>query len=131
MKKSVHYSELTITIREDKYSSGFPVKLKKGLVDALGVKPEDIKSKQYTREVEEICTLRDYMKTYSVGAYHHFVFKVMGNDIDVIGIEDFERIYNPKILDDYLVVDATRQESGYDCTNYDCRHHLTIQKAGS
>ena len=92
MKKSVHYSELTITIREDKYGSGFPVKLKNGLVDMLGVKPEDIKSKQYTKQVDEICTLRDYMKTYSAGAYHHFVFEVMGADIDVIGIEDFERI---------------------------------------
>lgn len=131
MKKSVHYSEITITIREDKYSSGFPVGLKKGLVDALCVKPEDIKCRQYTREVDEICTLRDYMKTYSVGAYHHFAFKVMGADIDVIGIEDFERIYNPKILDDYLVVDAIQQEFGVDCTNYECCHHLTIQKAGS
>ena len=128
MKKSVCVTELTLTIREDRYKSGFAVSLKRELLEHFGVAPNDINSKQYMKVVEETCTLRDYIKKHSVGAYHHFRFKVMGTEIDVIGIEEFERIYNPRILDEYVVVDVQESSVGNDCCNYQCFHDLTIDR---
>lgn len=86
---------------------------------------KDIKNKYGIKE--KILTLREYLRAYSRGAYHHFIFDINFVKIDVIGVEDFERVYQPQLLDKYYVVRDITKEYGGDCTNYQCEHNLIIE----
>ena len=86
---------------------------------------EEIKKKYGI--TEKYLTLREYLNKHACGAYHDFHFKIDGNiSVKVCGASDFERIYNPKILDGYYVVKDETESFGSNCENYSCRHHLTL-----
>lgn len=77
---------------------------------------------------EKYLTLREYLKKHSCGAYHNFIFKIEGIDVDVMGIEQFERYYNSSLLDKYFVLKDNRKEFGSNCENYNCEHYLELVK---
>lgn len=72
-------------------------------------------------------TLKEYISGYQAGAYHRFIFTIGNKEIDVIGISDFISVYNPDLLEEYEVVSVETKEEGSDCTNYECRHYLTLK----
>lgn len=76
----------------------------------------------------EYPTLREYINEKSCGAYHHFIFNVYNCSIDVIGVNDFERIYKKDILDTFCVIKDETKSNGNDCTNYDCKHFLELKE---
>ena len=78
---------------------------------------------------EFIVTLRQYLTEHSYGAYHHFKFIIMYTEINVTGVEDFERLYNKDILDQYEVIEDKETDNNGDCTNYCCEHRLTLRRA--
>lgn len=75
---------------------------------------------------EQFLTLREYLSKHSSGAYHHFVFQIYPLDIDVIGIEEFERYYNSKLLDEYFVIGDKKKDNHGNCENYQATHYLEI-----
>lgn len=74
-------------------------------------------------------TLREYIKEHSSGAYHSFNF-VIGRAIrvNVIDCDEFERYFNPALLDNYVVIDDSQIENGNNCENYECTHYLVIKE---
>ena len=75
---------------------------------------------------EKYQTLREHISNCECGAYHNFIFNIDGKEINVIGIYDFEKLYNPKLLDKYYVFNDDAKDNGGDCTNYKCEHYLDI-----
>lgn len=86
---------------------------------------KDIKEKYGIKE--KLLTLREYLNKYSKGAYHHFIFVINNAKIEVIGINEFERVYQPKLLDDFYVVNDICKDNGGDCTNYQATHNLILE----
>lgn len=73
-------------------------------------------------------TLREYINKNSYGAYHVFKFIIFDNvECSCIDTEDFERIYNPNILDMYLVISDNKKDNAGNCENYECEHHLVLK----
>lgn len=87
---------------------------------------KDIRAKYKLQE--KYLTLREYLKKYSCGAYHHFIFKISSINIDVIGIDEFERYYNGKLLDKYFVIRDDYSSNGGDCCTFDGKHILMIEE---
>lgn len=77
---------------------------------------------------EKKLTLREYISKNSFGAYHDFIFTICGVSVKVIGIEEFERVFNKDLLEQYLVIDDNRVSHGDNCENYECKHYLTLEK---
>ncbi len=74
-------------------------------------------------------TLREYINEHSSGAYHRFSFSIGGVlGANVIDCEEFERYFNPSLLDKYVVVDDKQSDNGGDCENYECNHYLAIKE---
>jgi len=74
-------------------------------------------------------TLREYISEHSSGAYHRFSFSIGGVlSADVIDCDEFERYFNPALLDKYVVVDDKQADNGGNCENYECRHYLVIKE---
>ena len=76
-------------------------------------------------------TLRQYINEISNGAYHRFYFDmelptITIKVIDICGVYDFERIYNPRFLDMFFVIADKSIDNGGDCENYECQHHLKL-----
>lgn len=103
--------------KENKYFNG---------MDKLGKKIKDTKEKYGIKEQYQ--TLREYLKKHSCGAYHQFIFEIDKIKIDVLDDHDFERMFNTKLLDKYFVVNDRTEDNGGDCTNYNCKHFLTIEE---
>lgn len=72
-------------------------------------------------------TLREYISEHENGAYHDFIFTINGISINVCGVREFGRIYNERLLDQYLVVEDKQNDNGGNCENYTCYHRLTIK----
>lgn len=74
-------------------------------------------------------TLREYINEHSSGAYHSFNFDI-GRTLsaNVIDCEEFERYFNPALLDKYVVVGDNQKDNGGDCENYECNHYLVIKE---
>ena len=74
-------------------------------------------------------TLREYITEHSCGAYHRFNFDI-GRTLsaNVIDCKEFERYFNPALLDKYVVVTDNESDNGGDCENYECNHHLVIKE---
>lgn len=77
---------------------------------------------------EQYLTLREYLKKHSIGAYHHFIFNINNVCINVIDDEDFETTYKSELLDQYYVINDTRESFGGNCENYECRHNLKLEE---
>ena len=77
---------------------------------------------------EKYQTLREYLKQHSCGAYHHFIFDLSNGDlhVNVIGIEEFERLYNKSLLDKYYVLNDLTSSNGGNCENYQGVHRLEL-----
>lgn len=75
---------------------------------------------------ERYQTLREYISNCECGAYHNFIFDIGGKKINVIGVYDFERFYNSKLLDKYYVLKDNAKDNGGNCENYKCEHYLDI-----
>lgn len=74
-------------------------------------------------------TLREYLKRYSKGAYHHFIFSIYNRHIEVNGVEDFEALYKAELLDKYRVIkDEEKSNDDYRCDNYRCEHYLELER---
>ena len=74
-------------------------------------------------------TLREYINEHSSGAYHRFNFSIGGVlGANVIDCEEFERYFNPALLDKYVVVGDNKKDNGGDCENYECNHYLVIKE---
>jgi hypothetical protein len=74
-------------------------------------------------------TLRQYINEHSSGSYHRFNFSIGGVlGANVIDCEEFERYFNPALLDKYVVVDDKQSDNGGDCENYECNHYLVIKE---
>jgi hypothetical protein len=74
-------------------------------------------------------TLRKYINEHSSGAYHRFNFSIGGVlGANVIDCEEFERYFNPALLDKYVVVDDKQSDNDGDCENYECNHYLVIKE---
>ena len=91
----------------------------------------EIKQKMYDEyEIKnKKMTLREYLRKHSIGAYHRFNFEINNGSIsvrDIIGVSDFESIYNPAWLDKYYVIGDTTEEFGSNCENYCCKHYLKL-----
>lgn len=81
------------------------------------------------KEFEKYPTLRTYINEHSRGSYHRFYF-ILINGIKVDGIssvDDFERYYNPKLLDEYYVTSDETKEFGSNCCDYCCEHYLSTK----
>ena len=76
---------------------------------------------------EKLLTLRQYIAKHGCGAYHYFLFEINGISIRVIGISEFERTYQPSLLDNYYVVKDISEDNGGDCCSYQCNHNLFIE----
>ena len=76
-------------------------------------------------------TLREYIKRNESGAYHTFVFIMpYYNDrisVKVDGIWDFEKIYQPKLLDMFYIISDNATNNGGNCENYHCTHKLELK----
>lgn len=74
-------------------------------------------------------TLREYINEHSSGAYHSFNFDI-GRTLsaNVIDCKEFERYFNPALLDKYVVVGDNQKDNGGDCENYECNHYLVIKE---
>jgi hypothetical protein len=74
-------------------------------------------------------TLREYINDHSSGAYHSFNFDI-GRTLsaNVIDCEEFERYFNPALLDKYVVVGDNKKDNGGNCENYECNHYLVIKE---
>jgi hypothetical protein len=74
-------------------------------------------------------TLREYINEHSSGAYHSFNFDI-GRTLsaNVIDCEEFERYFNPALLDKYVVVGDNKKDNGGNCENYECNHYLVIKE---
>lgn len=81
---------------------------------------------------EKYPTLREYINKHSCGAYHDFIFSFYNGatkiNVNVIGVDDFERCYNSKILDEYFVLGDSQKSYGCNCENYSCEHYLKIER---
>lgn len=77
---------------------------------------------------EQYLTLREYLNKHSIGAYHHFIFNINNVCINVIDDEDFETTYKSELLDQYYVINDTRESFGGNCENYECRHNLELEE---
>ena len=130
MKKKVKVTTIKITLREDVYGKIDEFMIKNGLVEHLGCDREDISINSEVKEMEEMVTLREYINANASGAYHNFVFRIMGQKVDVCGVHEFERIFRPELLDHFIVVDDKQEEIGNNCENYHCTHNLTIRWKG-
>jgi uncharacterized protein Usg len=74
-------------------------------------------------------TLREYINEHSSGSYHSFNFDI-GRTLsaNVIDCDEFERYFNPALLDKYVVVGDNQKDNGGDCENYECNHYLVIKE---
>jgi len=76
-------------------------------------------------------TLREYLNQHESGAYHTFVFIMpYYNDrisVKVDGVWDFEKIYQPKLLDMFYVISDNATDNGGNCENYNCTHKLELK----
>ncbi len=72
-------------------------------------------------------TLREYINANSNGAYHHFIFDIENQKVNIISVYDFEHYYNSHFLDDYVVIADDKKSNDGDCTSYICEHTLTIK----
>ena len=75
---------------------------------------------------DQFLTLREYLSKHSSGAYHHFIFKIYPLRIDTIGVQEFERYYNPKLLDEYFVINDRTTDNNGNCETYQATHYLEI-----
>lgn len=76
---------------------------------------------------EKFLTLREYLEKHSCGSYHEFHFSIDGRNVsDINGVGDFERFYNPNLLDKYYVLSDETESFGSTCENYHCDHHLKL-----
>lgn len=74
-------------------------------------------------------TLREYLRKHSAGAYHSFNFEINNGHIPVrgiLGVSEFEAIYNPTWLDKYYVIGDMTQDNGCVNDNYRCQHYLKL-----
>ncbi len=85
-----------------------------------------IKSKYQIEE--KLPTLREYINEHAKGAYHRFIFEISYITITVCDVYDFESFYNKDLLDQYYVTGDKKEYFGNNCTNYECRHHLTLER---
>ena len=76
---------------------------------------------------DKLLTLGQYIAKHECGAYHYFIFEINGVSIRVIGVGEFQRIYQPKLLDNYYVLKDDAKDNGGDCCSYQCNHYLTIE----
>lgn len=74
-------------------------------------------------------TLREYITENSNGAYHRFVFFIDGSfRVEVSDVPEFEYYHQPHFLDDYVVVEDKRTNNDGNVENYECIHHLKIER---
>jgi hypothetical protein len=74
-------------------------------------------------------TLREYINDHSSGAYHKFKFSIGSTlNASVIDCNEFERYFNPALLDNYVVVGDNQKDNGGNCENYECNHCLVIKE---
>lgn len=73
-------------------------------------------------------TLREYISDNEAGAYHYFIFKIMGVPVEVDGIFEFELVFKSNLLDEYVVTNDDKSCNGAGCDQYECRHYLTIEE---
>ena len=103
-------------------NSNIPTFILKDIIDKIEIQ-YDIKPKYLT--------LREYLKKYSCGAYHNFIFDInydgQSIKVNVISIDDFLRYFNVKILDIYYVVKDEKKDNGAGCDQYQCDHYLTLE----
>ena len=83
------------------------------------------------KKYDQYPTLREFLKQHQAGAYHtfEFVMPYYNNKIPVSvdGIWDFERIYQPGLLDMFYVISDNAKDSGGNCENYHCTHKLELK----
>ena len=77
-------------------------------------------------ENNNVMSLREYINEHSNGAYIHFNFYIGPNEFNVISVEDFCKIGNEKILDEYYVDDVEKEDNGAGCDQYYCKHTLDL-----
>lgn len=76
---------------------------------------------------EKFLTLRQYINKNSCGAYHSFYFSIKGLKVsNICDVDDFERLYNSSLLDQFYVLKDTTKEFGSNCENYCCEHYLEL-----
>lgn len=76
-------------------------------------------------------SLRDYIHAKSFGAYHHFLFTIGTLQIDICSTEEFDAVFQPKLLDEYYVIKDDKTENGGNCENYQAIHRLSIGRKSS
>lgn len=91
----------------------------------------EIKQKMYDEYgiKNKLMTLREYLRKNSAGAYHSFNFEINNGKIsvtDILGVSEFEAIYNSAWLDKYYVIGDATQQRGSTCENYECKHYLKL-----
>lgn len=83
------------------------------------------------KKYDKYPTLREFLKQHQAGAYHtfDFVMPYYNNKIPVSvdGIWDFERIYQPNLLDMFYVISDNAKDNGGNCENYHCTHKLELK----
>lgn len=59
---------------------------------------------------EKFLTLKEFIKKYESGAYHHFIFTICDDiKVDVIGIDEYNKYYVSDWLDRYYVINYQKQ----------------------
>ena len=130
MKVKTNITTLTIKLREDEPNKDLPNKIGNFIL-SKGFHRPTIESHTEAVEIEEVVSLRNYMKEHACGAYHRFKFTIMDHTITVMDVADFVSIYNEKLLDEYFVEDDRQVDNGGNCESYLCIHYLTLSYGGS
>ena len=130
MKVKTNITTLTIKLREDEPNTKLP-NIIGNFILSKGFHRPTIESHTEAVEIEEVVSLRNYMKEKACGAYHRFKFNIRNRTITVMNVDDFASIYNEKLLDEYFVEDDRQMNHGGDCENYECIHYLTLSYGGS
>ena len=83
------------------------------------------------KRYDKYLTLREFLKQHQAGAYHtfDFVMPYYNNKIPVSvdGIWEFEKIYQPNLLDMFYVISDSAKDNGGNCENYHCTHKLELK----
>ena len=67
---------------------------------------------------EKFLTLKEFIKKYESGAYHHFIFTICNEiEVDVIGIDEYNKYYVGDWLDRYYVVNY-KKNGGNEGSDY-------------
>lgn len=130
MKVKTNITTLTIKLREDEPDKNLPNKIGNFIL-SKGFHRPTIDSHTEAVELEEVVSLRNYMKEKACGADHRFKFTIRDHTITVMGVDDFTSIYNEKLLDEYFVEDDRQTDNFGDRGKYICIHYLTLSCRGS